>query len=610
MNPKSPEQQIIVNNIKNNNIVVNAVPGSGKTTTCLHIAIDYEYNILLLVYNARLKLDTRKKISDLNLTNIESHSFHSFCKSYYNTTTINDKGLVKIIDNDIKPIKEFKYDLIIIDEAQDLNNDFYKLSLKIIKDNNIKNPRLLIVGDINQAIYEFRKSNTDYLINPMHYFNGEWQELYLTTSFRITKEMADLVNNSISPHIERKIQTIKSGVKPQYIITPTNKTHTSNRVCTLIMELLETYNYDDIFVLTSSTKTTKHSKYKPITNIDKFLAKQKIPVFIKTTDDDKVSDKLMENKISLLTMHQSKGLERKIVILCGFDSSYYKYYGKDENKEIAPNIFYVASTRAQEKLYIIHHNTNDYLPFLDTNTLNNYCEIDGVPKIRRKKKELKKINYTKSVTGITTNLSQRVMNKLLEFVDTEIVSEKDSVIVLPHMYKNNKLNTSEDITTLNGSAIPAYFELQHTEKISGLPKVKPNTSIGHIMKLINTQEAKRKDLYSPKCQIKEFNWININVLNKCMDRMNEKIVLNKDCKFEHHVCKDNIEGRIDLLNGDEIWEFKCVSNLDDSHIIQTVLYQYLLGKENTTGYLFNILTNEIIKIKLNNYNEFIKLLKK
>lgn len=608
MNNKSEEQSKIVEQINYTNVSVNAVPGSGKTTTCLHIANTYtDFNILLLVYNARLKLDTRSKISSLNLKNIESHSFHSFCKKYYDRKTINDKCLIKVIDNDVEPIEKFSYDLIIIDEAQDLNSDFYDLSKKIIKDNCIENRdvKLLIVGDINQAIYKFRKASCEYLLNPSKYYGGEWTELYLTTSFRITKEMADLVNNAVTPHIERKIRTVKSGSLPSYNMMGTKE------LASFVLNLLTIYNYDDIFILTPSTKTNSNSKYKPITGIDKMLVKNKIPVFIKTSDDDKVSDELMEGKVSILTLHQSKGLERKVVVLCGFDSSYYEYYGKDESREIPPNIFYVALTRAQEQLYVIHYNNRDYIPFVKKENIQDYCCVNGMLRKRLKKlKPTPAVSTTKTVTYLTSNLSQRVMNEMLKYIKVDRIKEPGVHIHLNQTYFNYKLNIREDVSALNGSAIPAYYELKKTGKITGLPKnIKERTSISHILKLINKREAKQKDIYSPKYQIKEFNWIKSDKLKECLDRMDENIQLVENPQFEKKVVKDNIEGRIDLLNGDEIWEFKCVSNLDDSYIIQLALYQYL--SEINKGYLFNILSGELLKIEINkDIVEVLKLLDK
>ena len=77
----SLEQQNIIKLLEEqNNVIVESVAGSGKTTTNLYIAKSFpKLNILLLTYNAKLKVETRDRIDSLNITNIETHSYHSFC---------------------------------------------------------------------------------------------------------------------------------------------------------------------------------------------------------------------------------------------------------------------------------------------------------------------------------------------------------------------------------------------------------------------------------------------------------------------------------------------------------------------------------------------------
>ena len=61
----SNEQNNIINLLKDNkNIIVDSVAGSGKTTTNLYIAKSFpKLNILLLTYNAKLKIETINKKS-------------------------------------------------------------------------------------------------------------------------------------------------------------------------------------------------------------------------------------------------------------------------------------------------------------------------------------------------------------------------------------------------------------------------------------------------------------------------------------------------------------------------------------------------------------------
>ena len=60
LHPMSDEQREIVNAMSDHNVIVDAVAGSGKTTTILHIAKTYaDQRILVLTYNSKLRLETQ-----------------------------------------------------------------------------------------------------------------------------------------------------------------------------------------------------------------------------------------------------------------------------------------------------------------------------------------------------------------------------------------------------------------------------------------------------------------------------------------------------------------------------------------------------------------------
>ena len=124
----SLEQQNIINLLKQqNNVIVEAIAGSGKTTSNLFIAKSFSgSNILLLTYNAKLKIETRDKITSLNINNIETHSYHSFCVKYYNNKAYTDTEILKIIANNSNLKKVINYDIIILDEIQDISILYYK----------------------------------------------------------------------------------------------------------------------------------------------------------------------------------------------------------------------------------------------------------------------------------------------------------------------------------------------------------------------------------------------------------------------------------------------------------------------------------------------------
>ena len=68
----SKEQTNIINS--KSNIIVDAVAGSGKTTTILHMGLKYpDKNIFQITYNNMLKREVRKKVNKLCITNMNIH---------------------------------------------------------------------------------------------------------------------------------------------------------------------------------------------------------------------------------------------------------------------------------------------------------------------------------------------------------------------------------------------------------------------------------------------------------------------------------------------------------------------------------------------------------
>jgi len=170
--PKTKEQEEIIQKLENNNLIIEAVAGSGKTTTSLYIAKNFQnLKILLLTYNSKLKAETRKKVFSLGIKNLEVHSFHAFGYKYYNEKKCTtDRGIHEIINQKTKPALAFKFDLIIIDEAQDITPLYYEFICKIIVDNGLS-ARICLLGDKNQSIYSFNNADSRYLSLADHFFS-------------------------------------------------------------------------------------------------------------------------------------------------------------------------------------------------------------------------------------------------------------------------------------------------------------------------------------------------------------------------------------------------------------------------------------------------------
>ena len=70
--------------LKKYNVIVEAVAGTGKTTTVLGCASKQpNKKILQVTYNKALRKDVQDNAAENDIQNIQVHTFHSLAKKYY-----------------------------------------------------------------------------------------------------------------------------------------------------------------------------------------------------------------------------------------------------------------------------------------------------------------------------------------------------------------------------------------------------------------------------------------------------------------------------------------------------------------------------------------------
>jgi thymidine kinase len=657
--PASKEQHEIVLSLHTNNVMVNAVAGSGKTTTILHISEHFKSEkILVITYNSKLKLETREKIQKYNLDNVEVHTFHSFCRKNYNSSCKSDTEIREIFHDEFvfkKNHNKVVFDIIILDEVQDMSPLYYKLFCKLFKDNNNLQTKIGMFGDFRQSIFSFNKSDERYitlydkLFYNMNNFN--WGERKLQTSFRITNQMSTFLNECMFD-AEIIIANKHSEFKPRYLFcngfdnmcTCKNPKIIDNTVYLEFKKIIDLgYLPKDIFILAPSIKSRNYydtnntddecrccQETKPPVLILENLIKKympHIPIYVPLSDEGKVDETIISNKVAFLSFHQSKGLERKVVFVFNFDNSYFTYYGKNLSQNKCPNTLYVATTRASERLILIHQCTNDFLPFLRKDKINHLCD----PTYKRKIDQIRPFisNYSDEqkydVTYLTSHLPEDILDKCFEMMDTT----KGFLMKISSSVEG--LYGNEIVCDINGIFFPTYYQHITTLKIDILYEML-NTPPEHIylyekthniklseidVKNITIQELlficvcyssmRNKVLYKIT-QIKYLDWINDEHLQIAKERL-DALNIHNNSKYEFpltEVCVDkHIAGRIDLndFGNNTIYKFKCVTELQKEHYLQLAIYMYMHEKENpnvpNTYYLFNILTNEKIEITYN-----------
>ena len=607
--PASREQVSIIEALESGyNVVVDSVAGSGKTTTNLHVASRFkdDCNILLLTFNKKIKIETREKVRLLNLSNMEIHSYHSFCVKYYNSKCFTDYGIIDVLESDastvVKPIP--KYDIVIIDEAQDVCPLYYRLICKILKVCN--EARLCILGDKNQSIYGFKDSDERYIIYADKLFgfcnSYGWRFIKLSETFRNPRQITDFVNECLLRECRLISNKDNGGIKVKYVICDAYNDWRSIHD-DIIGYLKNGYSNDDIFVLSPSLK----SSTSPLKKLANKLSMEGIPIYVPISDDENIDEEILKNKVVFSTYHQVKGLERKIVIVYGFDSGYMMRVAATANR--CPNEIYVATTRSLERMTVIHHYKNDYLPFMDLSKLRKNVEFVETKQLSPK--IVQDVPTEKAPREITVNELLRhippyVIKKCMEHITvdecTRVCSNLSEVLDIPVKTKQtiNESVLYENVSDITGIAIPAYYQYRRTRKlnINLLPNIDMDKLMVRDLLHISNRWNSYVTGYNYKMhQIQRYNWLSKDILLKCEKRldtyirsdnlkfMTRKTVLvkgnNEEAKCDDMLLSCYIDCIEVLDNKDEIvWQIMLTKSIENEHILKFALIMYMIQYQN------------------------------
>jgi hypothetical protein len=648
----SIEQLNIINTIKQNkNVICDAVAGSGKTTTVLELAKALPNKLILqITYNSILRHEVKDKAK--NIKNIKIHSYHSLYVNYYNTNAYSDIIINNVIDNNTAPIKEIpKFDIIVIDEIQDMTILFYSAIIKFINDLQ-KNVQYLLLGDKNQTVYDFKGADNRFLTLAKDLYENSIV-LPLSQSFRVTESIANFVNNVLLG--ENRIKTLKKGSNVNYLICNTFKIY--NFLIKKIKEFLKNgYKPSDIFILCPSFIS---KKLNPVKLLENELIKSNIPCYVYDSKN-KIDEIVIKNKIVFTTFHKSKGRERKIVIVYNFDSSYFNYFNKTASKNVCPPSIYVAITRASEHLFLLEDINYYPLQFLKSNylemtetklidinlindNLNNNCKKElNIPKIwindLVKYINDNKINDIVKYLNLTFNKTENlyfknndndndnndinsllitsireynnynnmtIFNKTVDYIDQYLVNyiimfEKIITKIETNINIKNFVEFKKNCLKLKYSYL--FWFNKFIQKINF-----PSNNIDKNLYLTNFYLSLVDNVFFKLVQI-DNNSINKYQINKYIKNMDNKII--HKLEYENIITNNynsnkygelNIIGKINAYDKNNIYKIIYVENITNEHLLELVCIVWIntynkTNIDNCNYYIYNIITNEIIQI--------------
>ncbi|MEX0594991.1 MAG: hypothetical protein WD512_00715, partial [Candidatus Paceibacterota bacterium] len=251
----------------------------------------------------------------------------------------------------------------------------------------------------------------------------------------------------------------------------------------------------------------------------------------------------------------------------------------------------------------------------------NLCDVKVV--------DLKKSNKNKqvAVTDLVKYLPEKFMDNLMDTISFEVVVERANTIKTEILVPMGDL--VENVSTLYGTCIPMLKEMMRSNRnmVSLMEKVRNGMNFSmykkdimrlnkieegilhnsiwdfkEIMWMTNIYMMLRSRYINQVEQIRHYDWVDERGIREGIDRMS--MWIDEGDIYEVPMCREmngvDIKGSVDMIDQERkiLWEFKFVNDLTKEHILQTVVYSWIMGYDLNVWkvYLFNIKTGEILDI--------------
>ena len=329
---------------RNPRILVEGRAGTGKTLCAVNIGIEQARNnkkVLLLCYNKRLRTFLTSYVSE-HSDLIQVDIFHDYIQKIildsgdrlptinksdtndYYTNTLPDQCINTLLNHNI--IDE--YDLVIIDEGQDLLRVKYLDIIDILLKGGIKEGSWLVFYDLIQDIYESTENQALTFLAKGKPFN-----YVLNKNCRNTKQIATSTM-AVSGHTPAPSLEVE-GLETE-VIWYRDKNHQLREITKSFSRWVsEGINTNDMILL--SPKTMKNSSFA------NGLDNKSLPYELQEWDKN---EPIPKNVIPYSTIHSFKGLEADMVLVGDID---------ELNSSIKPkntNLLDVAGSRARVGLIL------------------------------------------------------------------------------------------------------------------------------------------------------------------------------------------------------------------------------------------------------------------
>ena len=351
------EQHKVVTSPVSENQRILASAGSGKTTTITariaYLVEHYDINpskILLVTFSRAAAQEMIHRVHNLiGNINIYAGTFHAL-----SSQILRDMAPTLVMDQpfiDELPYRFVKwlttdgatwaqrFKIVIIDEFQDINDIQWQMIKAFSK------ATMSIVGDDAQNIYTWRGSSVDFILD-FHNKIKNVKDYQLCRNYRSTEAIVTIANSIMRfiPTLdckEKMIAVQRGGRKPEVHFF-----FRASDEYDWIVNSLE--NFNSMNMTFAVISRYNHDLFK----IEERLHLKGIPYNLcMNYDPDNVKN---DKKITLTTIHASKGLEWDIVFFMNLHDDTFPSRKSDEEIVCERRLFYVAITRAKKALYMTY----------------------------------------------------------------------------------------------------------------------------------------------------------------------------------------------------------------------------------------------------------------
>lgn len=599
MNPNeitlSEEQQEFINQALNGeNILVDACIGSGKTTAIQYLC-NYikDKQILYLTYNKLLKVDAQSKIKG---SNIEVNNYHGLAykvlSEYGIRTSVSN--LIQTI-NTTDNIRFKKYDILIIDEYQDIEEEMSDMLYKIKQEN--ENLQIIAVGDMQQKIYDKTRLDVSKFI---YNFIGKHVNIKFTYCFRLNEDLA----KKLGIAWDKTIIGVNKNCKVSYMNKDQAYEIIKNTACKDLIclgkrvgELSETLNRLEE---EESHKFNKTTVYASIRDKDNGMSPR-------------------EGSAIFTTFDSSKGMERKTCVIFDWDEGYLdiRLNAPQANPDIVKNIFCVAASRGKNNIIFVKGNSKLLTEQSIPNKVNKAKLEDNINlPLKYELNTMLDFKYRENIEDCYKLLNIRQINAS---EDTINVKDRDGMINLCaciDLYQKISYfdNYNIDTEVMYQEHMYGYTAINDSKSKNAykykLKQLKDNIQFSDdwsIEKKVLYIVCLRLDQYRYIKQVK-LPFITKESLNKIHTRIAK--VLSTQEKINESITFKNldesvvIQGRIDVLKDTKAYKLIFSDDISHEDFITTAMYSLCSNVNEVV--IWNIKNNEMHSISIKDKDAFLE----